>query len=294
MKPAPFDYFAPTSVDEVVSLLVQRGDEAKLLAGGQSLMPLLALRLATPETVVDLNLVQTLNYLDDRGDVLAIGALARQRAVEKLDGLARRCPMVADAVGLVGHVPIRNRGTVVGSLAHADPAAEWPALALALDAEIDVVGPNGSRTVPASDFFLMYLTTALEPDELATEVRVHLPAGRVGSSFLEMARRHGDFAVVGAGAVISLSDAATIDTARVVLIGVGGTAVRIAEAEQALVGQAPGADAFEEAAQAVRRVIEPTGDIHGSAEYRRTIARTLTRRALTCAAERAERGEYAA
>lgn len=294
MKPAPFDYFTPDSTEEVVALLAQHGDEAKLLAGGQSLMPLLALRLATPETIVDLNRVSALDYIDDRGDVLAIGALARQRAVEKLDGIAGRCPMLADAVRLVGHVPIRNRGTVVGSLTHADPAAEWPALALALDAEIDVVGPNGQRTMPASSFFFMYLTTALEPDEVATEVRVHLPQGRVGSSFLELARRHGDFAVVGAGAVVTLSDTSTIDSARVVLIGVGGTPIRVAEAEHVLVGAEPGAEAFDEAAQAVRGGIEPTGDIHGSAEYRRTIAAALTRRALTRAVDRAGRGEYVA
>jgi carbon-monoxide dehydrogenase medium subunit len=286
VKPAPFEYFAPDSVEEVVSLLAEHGDEAKVLAGGQSLIPLLALRLASPTVLIDLNRVAGLDYMDGGGDVLKIGALTRHRAVEKLPGLAARCPMLADAVGLVGHVAIRNRGTVVGSMAHADPAAEWPALALALDGEFDVVGPDGARTIPADSFFVTYLTSALEPEELVTEVRLSLPDGGAGSSFVELARRHGDFAVAGAGAMLRLSGGGTIEDARIVLIGVAATAIRVREAEQSLVGRDATPDAFEEAAEMVRGLIDPTGDIHGSSEYRQEIATVLTRRALLSAAAR--------
>ena len=292
MKPAPFEYFAPETVDEVVSLLADHGDEAKVLAGGQSLIPLLALRLASPSVLIDLNRVTALDYLDSGGHVLKIGALTRHRAIEKLTDLAESCPMLSDAVELVGHVAIRNRGTVVGSMAHADPAAEWPALALALDGEFDVVGPNGARTIPADSFFVTYLTSALEPEELVTEVRLTLPSGSVGSSFVELARRHGDFAVAGAGAVLRLSENNTIEDARIVLIGVAATALRARDAEQILVGREANSDAFEEAAEIVQEAIDPSGDIHGSSEFRREIAKVLTRRALVSAAARGggERG----
>jgi aerobic carbon-monoxide dehydrogenase medium subunit len=286
LKPAPFEYFAPETVEEVVSLLADHGDESKVLAGGQSLIPLLALRLASPSVLIDLNRVTSLDYLDSGGHVLKIGALTRHRAVEKLAGLEENCAMVSDAVELVGHVAIRNRGTVVGSMTHADPAAEWPALALALDGEFDVVGPNGARTIPADSFFVTYLTSALEPEELVTEVRLTLPTGRVGSSFVELARRHGDFAVAGTGAVLSLSKSKTIEDARIVLIGVGPTALRARDAEQILVGRDANTDAFEEAAELVQQTIDPTGDIHGSSEFRREIAKVLTRRALISAADR--------
>jgi aerobic carbon-monoxide dehydrogenase medium subunit len=288
LKPAPFDYFAPESVEEVASLLSEHGDEAKILAGGQSLIPLLALRLASPTVIVDINRVNSLDYLRDGDGVLHVGALARHRAVERLEGLAERCPMLADAVGVVGHVAIRNRGTVVGSIAHADPAAEWPALALALDAEVDVVGSGGNRTIPADSLFTTYFTTTLEPEELVTEVRFSIPPGAVGSSFVELARRHGDFAVAGVGALIDLSEAGTIQDARVVLIGVADTPLRIREAEQVLDDHEPVAASFQEAAEAVQRLIEPAGDIHGSADYRRAIAGVLTRRALAKATARAK------
>jgi carbon-monoxide dehydrogenase medium subunit len=288
LKPAPFEYFAPETVEEVVSLLSQHGDEAKILAGGQSLIPLLALRLASPTVVVDINRVNSLEYLQDGDGVLHVGALARHRAVERLEGLAERCPMLADAVGVVGHVAIRNRGTVVGSIAHADPAAEWPALALALDAEVDVVGSGGNRTIPADSLFTTYFTTTLEPEELVTEVRFSIPPGAVGSSFVELARRHGDFAVAGVGALIDLSETGTIQDARVVLIGVADTPLRIREAEQVLGDHEPVGASFQEAAEAVQRLIEPAGDIHGSADYRRAIAGVLTRRALAKATARAK------
>lgn len=290
MKPSQFEYFAPETVEEVVSLLEQYGDESKILAGGQSLVPLLALRLAIPEVVIDINRVSSLDYLRDEDPVVRIGALTRHRAIENHVALVGRCPIVGDAVRLVGHVAIRNRGTVVGSMAHADPASEWPALALALDAEFDVIGADGTRKIPVDSFFQSFLTTSIEPNELVAEVRFKIPTGRVGSSFLELARRHGDFAVAGAGSVVKLSSAGTIEEARVVLIGVGATALRMTETEQMLVGQQPGAPLFKEAAEHVRQAIEPSGDIHGSADYRRAIAGVLAERSLASASERAEGG----
>jgi carbon-monoxide dehydrogenase medium subunit len=291
LKPGRFEYHAPDTLEEVVSLLAQHGDEAKVLAGGQSLIPLLALRLASPAVVVDINRVGELDYLVDNGNQLKVGALTRHRAIERLEGLPDRCPIVGDAIELVGHVAIRNRGTVLGSIAHADPAAEWPALALALDAEFDVRGPQGVRTVPADAFFVSFLTTTLEPEEVVTEMRCSVPEGTIGSSFLELSRRHGDFAVVGVGTVIRMSDTGAIGDARIVLIGVGETAVRAHEAEQALVGERPGTGLFEEAAGIVARSIEPSGDVHGSSEYRRAISKTLTRRALISASNRTNGGE---
>lgn len=287
LKPAPFEYLAPESLEEAVSLLSEKADDAKVLAGGQSLIPLMALRLSTPAALLDLNKVRELDYLHDDGDGLRIGALARNRAVELLPDLKDRSGMVAEALELVGHVAIRNRGTVVGSLAHADPAAEWPALALALDAEIDAVGPKGKRTIPAEHFYLNYFTTTLEPDEIATEVRFALPLKRVGSSFQELARRHGDFAVAGAGALLAVSRNGAIESARIVLIGVSSTVVRIREAEDLIIGHEPSAALYREAAEIVHKSIDPTGDIHGSAEYRRTLALTLSRRALHSAGHRA-------
>jgi carbon-monoxide dehydrogenase medium subunit len=290
MKPAPFEYFAPESVEEVTALLSEYGDDAKLLAGGQSLVPLLALRLATPAVLIDLNRVRRLDYLEDAENVLRIGALVRHRAIEKLPGLKEKCPMILDAVSVVGHVAIQNRGTVVGSLAHADPAAEWPALALALDGEIEAVGPKGARTIPIESFFLTYFTTALRPDEVAVEVRLRLREGSFGSRFVELARRHGDYAIAGAGAMIKLANSGQIEDARVVLVGVSDAAVRAAEAEQILIGADPGRGVLTEAAESVYRLVEPAGDIHGSSEYRRSVARVVTARALTGALENATKG----
>jgi aerobic carbon-monoxide dehydrogenase medium subunit len=291
VKPAPFEYFSPTSVEELVSLLEQHGDEAKLLAGGQSLIALLALRLSTPSVLIDLNRVAELDYLSDDGTAMTVGALARHRAVEKQFGATDRCPMVSEAVALIGHVAIRNRGTVVGSLIHADPAAEWPALALALEGECDVVGPQGKRTIPAEELFVTYFTTTLSPDEVATEFRIKLPPARVGSSFMELSRRHGDFAIAGAGAVLGLDPLGRVDDARIVLIGVADTAMRIGQAEDVLVGREPSSEGLDEAAEIVGKSIDPAGDVHGSIEFRKHVTKVLTRRALEAAAGRARGGD---
>lgn len=288
MKPAPFEYLAPDSLEEAVSLLAQHGDEAKVLAGGQSLVPLLALRLATPGVLVDLNRIGELEYLRLERDTLVMGALTRHRAVELSSEVAARCPMLTEAVESVGHVAIRNRGTVGGSLSHADPSAEWPALALALDGECDVVGPQGTRTIPARELFESYFTTTLAPDEIMREVRLRLPNGRTGSAFLELARRHGDFAIAGAGALLTLAGDGTVGDARISLIGVKDTAVRAGGAESTLVGGPPTEERFAEAAEAIDPEIEPLSDVHGSSDYRRHVAKVLVRRALAVARDRAE------
>jgi aerobic carbon-monoxide dehydrogenase medium subunit len=290
MKPPPFEYVAPRSLDEAVAALAEHGDEAKVMAGGQSLVPLLAFRLARPSVVVDVNRVAGLEGARLEGDTLELGALTRQRDVELLPGLRERCPMVVEAVEQIGHVAIRNRGTVGGSLAHADPAAEWTALALALDAELDLHGPGGTRTLPARDFLISYFTTALQPDEVLTRIRLRVPNGRTGSCFLELARRHGDFAIAGVGALVSLGADDTVADARVALIGVGERAVRADAAERVLRGAEPTGDVVAEAAAAVDGEIEPNGDIHASADYRRHVAGVLVRRALETAVTRARGG----
>jgi carbon-monoxide dehydrogenase medium subunit len=291
VKPPPFEYVAPRSLDEAVAALAEHGDEAKVMAGGQSLVPLLAFRLARPSVVVDVNRVAGLDGARLDGDTLELGALTRQRDVELLPGLRERCPMIVEAVEQIGHVAIRNRGTVGGSLAHADPAAEWTALALALDAELDVYGPGGTRTLPAREFLISYFTTALQPDEVLTRIRLRVPNGRTGSCFLELARRHGDFAIAGVGALVSLDADGSVGDARLALIGVGERAVRATAAEQVLRGSRPSEDVLADAAGAVDGEIEPNGDIHASAGYRRHVAAVLVRRALETAVARARGGD---
>lgn len=290
MKPAPFEYAAPESLEQAVALLGEHGDDAKVIAGGQSLVPLLAFRLAAPQVLVDLNRLDGLSHLRLEGDTLVAGAMARHRDVEMLPGLAERCPLLSDGVSLIGHVAIRNRGTVGGSIAHADPAAEWPSILLALDGEVDARSASGSRTIAAGDLFDTYFTTTLRPDEILTEVRLLLPSGRAGSAYLELARRHGDFAIAGVGTVLVLGDGDRIEDARVVLIGVRDTAVRSTAAEAVLRDGEPGEELFAEAAGAIDAEIDPVSDLHGSSDYRRHIAKVLVRRALARALDRARGG----
>jgi carbon-monoxide dehydrogenase medium subunit len=291
VKPAPFAYVAPRTIDEVVAQFAGHGDEAKALAGGQSLVPMMAFRLATPGVLVDLNGVSDLDHQRLDGDTLTMGALTRHRTAGSLPGLADRCPMLTEAIALIGHPAIRNRGTVGGSLAHADPSAEWPALILALDGEVDAVGPNGRRTIPAAGFLDSYFTTTLQADEVLTEVRLSLPnAARTGSAFVELARRHGDFAIAGVGAVLSLDADGRVAEARIALTGVRDRAVRAHGAEEALRGAEPTKDALAEAAEAVDPDLDPPSDVHGSSAYRRHVAKVLTRRALARARDRANGG----
>ncbi|UCE87240.1 MAG: xanthine dehydrogenase family protein subunit M [Deltaproteobacteria bacterium] len=288
MKPAPFEYFAPETVDEAVALLAEHGDEAKILAGGQSLMPLLNMRLARPAALVDATKVAGLDAIRETRRGLVIGAMTSKRTVERSALVRERQPLLHAATLLIAHPQIRNRGTVGGSLAHADPAAEYPAVAVALDAELTARGPRGERRIAAADFFVSYLTTALEPAELLTEVRFPTFGDGTGWACQEIARRHGDFAMAGVAVTLKRGRRGRCADARVVLFGVGPAPVRARAAEQLLVGEAPGETLFAEAGRSAGEAIdEPLSDVHASAEYRRHLAQVLTRRGLAEAAARA-------
>jgi len=285
VKPAPFEYVAPRTLDEAVAALSAGGSDAKVLAGGQSLIPLLNFRLARPTLLVDLNHVGELTYVRARDRGIAIGAMTRQVNIERDAGLARSHPLLSEAIGWVGHPAIRSRGTFGGSLAHADPAAELPAVAVCLGAQLRIVGPRGGRSVAAEDFFRGYLSTALDDDEILTEAWLPPLLPNTGQAWLEFARRHGDFALVGVAASISVRDA-SVHAARIVLTGVGGCPVRAREAETLLVGGSIG-DRARAAADAARSVIEPDADIHASKEYRAHLAAVLTEQAIRLAYDRA-------
>ncbi len=286
MKLPPFAYFAPSTLEETLALLREHGDESKLLAGGQSLVPLLALRLARPSVLVDLGHVAGLDHLAAGEGSVTIGAMVTERRAERSEVVGAQLPLLAEAMPLIGHQAIRNRGTVGGSIAHADPSAELPAVAVALEAEmVAESAQRGRRTIPAESFFQGFFTTALEPDEVLVELR--LPAGesRTGVAFEEAARRHGDFAMVGAAVVLRVESDRIAD-ARIALAGVADTPLRRPEAERALRGEEVTAEAFEDAATAAARDLSPPSDLHGTAAYRRHLARVLVRRALVRAAQR--------
>jgi CO/xanthine dehydrogenase FAD-binding subunit len=287
MKPPKFEYLAPTSLDEALQILADHGDEAKVLAGGQSLVPLLNFRLVRPGYLVDLNEIAGLAYVRPENGHLAIGALTRQRAVETSTMVRESQPLLADAMPQIGHVQIRNRGTIGGSLAHADPAAELPAVVAALDGELVVRSARGQRTLSPAEFFVGYLTTALEPTELLVEVRLPVAPPRTGTAFLEVSRRHGDFALVGVAATVTLDEAGACSRCAIALTGVGPTPVVAREAAAQLVGVTPTAEVLESAGRSAAAGLQPDGDLHASSEYRRHVAGVLTRRALARALERA-------
>ena len=288
MKPAPFAYHRPATLDEALALLAEHGGEAKPLAGGQSLIPAMNFRLARPAVLVDLNRVAELGYVRAGRDGLQIGAMTRQRAVERSDAVRSAAPLLAEAMPFIAHPQIRNRGTVGGSLAHADPAAELPAVMLALEARFRARGPQGERWIPAGEFFTGILETALGPDELLLEVAVPKSPARTGYAFAELARRRGDYALVGVAARVTLDRRGRCQAARITLFSVGDGPVLAAAAAAMLDGQEPSPEAMRAAADAAaQRDIDPPSDIHASAAYRRRLAAVLTRRALARAVERA-------
>jgi len=289
MKSAPFDYYAPTSVEETCSLLSRYGDDAKILAGGQSLVPVMALRLAQPSVVIDINRVSALDGIQIADDRLSIGAITRHRAVERSPLVREKLPLLTTAIEWIGHPQIRNRGTIGGSLVHADPAAELPALAAILDATFTVANAKGTqRSIKANEFFVTELTTALDPDDLLCDVSFAIPPAGTGWSFVEVSRRHGDFALAGVAATVALDASGKCSSARVALLGVAPTAVRAPHVEQALSNQTPDEQAIAAAAAELVKDIDPPADLHGSAEYRRYLATNLVRRALTEAVQRAQ------
>lgn len=271
-------------------MLQQYGDDAKVLAGGQSLMPLLNFRLARPAAVVDINAVKELDYLRREDGWLAIGALVRQRAAELSPLVAEACPMLAEALPLIGHFQIRNRGTIVGSLAHADPAAELGAVAVALGAELKIKGVHEDRIVPAEQFFVSYLTTALAPNELLVEARFPTARPRTGYAFAEFARRHGDFALVGVAAVVEQDQARRCSDVRLVFTGVGPIPLLFTDEKGQLRGELLTLEAMTAFAEHVAGGLQPESDLHASAEYRRELAAVLAERALSVAAARAGEG----
>jgi aerobic carbon-monoxide dehydrogenase medium subunit len=287
LKPPPFEYHAPESLDAALALLAEHGDEGKVLAGGQSLVPLLALRLARPAVLVDVGRVPELGRIESDEGRLAVGAMVRQRAAERSPFVRDQVPLLADALPLIGHLAIRSRGTVGGSIAHADPSAELPAVALATEAELLASSAaRGERAIPASEFFGGFFTTALADDEILTSVRFPVTSPGTGTAFVEAARRHGDFAMVGAATMLAL-DGNRVTRARIVLTGVAGTPTRRPEAEALLEGSAPSDEAFRAAADAAATGLEPPSDLHGSSAYRTHVARVLVRRGLDAAARRA-------
>lgn len=286
MKNPPFVYHRPESLDEALALLAEHGDDAKVLAGGQSLLPTMALRLGPPAQLVDIGQLRDLDRITaNADDTVTIGALVRHAEAERSDLLATKAPLVSDAMPHVGHRAIRNRGTVVGSIAHADPAAEMPAVVLATGAVAVASSASGTREIGADDFFEGYLTTALRSDEILTEVRFPAWSAGAGGAVVEVSRRHGDYAMVGLACHIEVSGG-TIDHAALAFFGVDAKPVRASAAEQALVGQPAHAASFEGAAAAVKAELDPTPDVHASSNYRRHVAGVLTRRGLATAASR--------
>jgi aerobic carbon-monoxide dehydrogenase medium subunit len=286
VKPPRFEYHAPRSIDEAVALLARYGGDAKVLAGGQSLMPLLNFRLARPAALIDVNRIAELAYVREDDGTVAFGAMTRQRTVEFSPVVARRLPLLREATRWVGHLPIRSRGTIGGSIAHADPSAEYPAVLTALDGAVVVQGPRGRRTLTPDRLFETYLTTRLAPDELLVEVRLPASPTGAGYAFEEFARRHGDFAIIGIAALV-VRDGDRCVAARLASAGAGPVPVRLRAAERILEGEGLGEAAIAAAAACAAELVDPDSDVHASAAYRRHLTQVLTGRALKRARERA-------
>lgn len=288
MKPAPFRYHAPETMEEALHLLAHHGSDARPLAGGQSLVPAMNFRLARPTVLIDLNRVAGLGFIRRGVDgALRLGAMTRQREAERSNVVAAACPLLAAALPWVGHAQIRNRGTVGGSLAQADPAAEIPAVALACGATLRLCSRRGERRVAAEEFVLGPMTTALQPDELLAEIEIPATPAGTGVAFEEMSRRHADFALAGAAACLRRGSDGTVEDLRLVLFGVGGRPLLARRAAQRLAGALPDARAIDEAVELQLSDLQPQGDLHASSAYRRHVVGVLARRVLIHATERA-------
>ncbi len=279
MKPPPFSYTQAKSVEDALAALAVEGDDCKILAGGQSLIPMMNLRLTYPTRLLDINGLTMLDYIQGENGELRIGGLSRHSTLKGSALVARHFPLMTSAYDYVAHKPVRNRGTIGGNLSHADPSSEMPSVMLAGDAVMVASSERGERQIKAANFFLGILETALEPDELLVEIRLPAwPEGQ-GWSFLEVSPRKGDFAMVGVAACLGLKDG-VCETVRLAYCGVGDRAQRVAEAEQALLGEKADEALFQKAGEIAGRTIDPQSDFHADAEYRRDLATTLTRRAL--------------
>jgi CO/xanthine dehydrogenase FAD-binding subunit len=288
MKPPAFEYHAPETLAEALALMAEHGWDAKPLAGGQSLVPAMNFRLASPAVLIDLNRITDLDGISASDDTLHIRAMTRQNTVERSPVVAAMAPLLHEAMPWIAHPQIRSRGTIGGSVAHADPAAELPAVMVALEARLHAAGPEGERTIPANEFFLGLLMTALAPDELLTGVEIPALPPRTGVAFLEFARRHGDYALVGVAALLGLDTANRCVEARVTLLSVGEGPFVAATCAAALVGSDLSEATLDAAAAAAAGEIDPTGDMHATADFRRHLTRVLVGRALRTARARAQ------
>jgi CO/xanthine dehydrogenase FAD-binding subunit len=290
MKPAPFKYIAATSLEQALSLKAEHGDDAKFLAGGQSLIPTMNFRLARPAVLIDINGLENLAGIDPSAAAIRVGPLTRYRALQRDAAFARLCPLIAEALPHIAHPQIRNRGTIGGNLSHADPASELPAIALALGARFLVQSATHERWIGAPDFFVSALTTDMAPDEMLVEIELPLPKPRTGCCFMEIARRRGDFAIAGVAVTVTLGEQDECTDVRLAFCGVGETPVDASSAADALIGRTPAEEAFREVAAIVQTLIEPGGSVHATADYQRHIAGVLTERALQTACRRGRDG----
>ncbi len=287
MKPPRFHYCAPYMLDEALTFLDQNSEDTKVLAGGQSFVPLLNMRLASPTFIVDINHIAELHYIEQEDGYLAIGATVRQRQVERSVLVQNKHPLLIEVIKHIGHMQIRNRGTVVGSVAHADPAAELPALLTCLNGEVLAQSIHGERVIKAEEFFTGYLSTALEPGEMLTEVRFPLLTPKAGWAFLEFARRSGDYALVGAAAVLTPAADDHCMSAHIAYLGIAGAPIRGFDVEATIVGTTLDEPALNAAAEAASKLVsDDMGDVHATVEYRRVLTGELTKRVLKAAWER--------
>jgi carbon-monoxide dehydrogenase medium subunit len=286
MIPPSFEYHAPGSVDDAIALLSQYGDEAKILAGGHSLLPMMKLRFAEPEHLVDINNINSLKGIREEGGEIVIGSMTSENALIDSTLLQQKCPMLPEAAKMIGDPQVRNRGTIGGDISHGDPGNDHPALMLALNASFTLVGPNGSRQIAAGDFFLGTFFTALEADEIMTEIRIAPQAANTGASYQKLKRKTGDFATAAVAAIISLSDG-KCQSAAIALTNLGATALRASEAESVLVGQVIDETLINQAAAKVMEVCDPAEDLRGDVEYKTHMGGEMTRRAIRAALKRA-------
>ncbi|MGQ0548660.1 MAG: FAD binding domain-containing protein [Armatimonadota bacterium] len=290
MIPAAFEYFSPTSINEATALLARHGEDAKILSGGQSLIPLMKLRLATPRHIIDINRIQGLSHIREADGVLAIGALVRESDLEESDLIRSKYPILHDTSKMIADPLVRNLATVCGNVAHADPANDHPATMLALGAEVVAVGPKGARRIPIAGFFTGPFATALAPDEILTEIRIPAPRPRSGGAYVKLERKVGDFATVAVAVQVTLSANGNCESAGIGLTSVGVTPIKAKRAEGVLVGKRPDERTIAQAAAQAAEESEPTEDLRGPAEYKRDLVRVLTARALRKALERAGGG----
>ncbi len=291
MKPAVFSYLRPNTLQEALNYLGEYGEDSKILSGGQSLIPTMNMRLSTPAYLIDITKIVNLSYIRVDGDFLAVGALTKHKEIEHSDLIKEVCPLLSEAIKWVGHTQIRNRGTVGGSIAHGDPSAELPCVLTALRGEIVIVNVDGSEEVLVpEEFFLTYMLTSLQPGQLVKEVRFPIIPKRSGSAFVEVARRHGDFGLAEAAAVVDVDDDGQFTAVKIAVGGVNATPTALEQVEEYLLGKKLTDEVLKQVSELTENSVEPESDIHGTAEYRRELAGTLTVRALKIAVERARGG----